>query len=382
MKIKAVNTYLVRPRWGFVEICTDDGLCGWGEAVLEGHAATVLACVEEMREYLIGADPRRIEDIWTTLYRAGFYRGGGVLMSAIAGIDQALWDIKGKYFNAPVYELMGGACRDRMRVYSWVGGDRPTDVGAAAKERKDAGFTAVKMNATEELQYIDSYEKVDQVLERVAAIRESCGKYFGIAVDFHGRVHRPMAKVLAKKLEEFDPMFLEEPVLCEHMELFKEIADCCNIPIATGERLFTKYDFKRLFASGGVDIIQPDLSHAGGITEVKKIAAMAEAHDVALAPHCPLGPIALASCLQVDATSYNAVIQEQSMGIHYNVGKSVLDYVKNKEDFAFVDGYVRLPVKPGIGVEVNRELVLEENRTPHSWKNPVWRHRDGSIAEW
>ena len=382
MKIKAVNTYLVRPRWGFVEICTDDGLCGWGEAVLEGHAATVQACVEEMREYLIGADPRRIEDIWTTLYRAGFYRGGGVLMSAIAGIDQALWDIKGKYFNAPVYELMGGACRDRMRVYSWVGGDRPTDVGAAAKERKDAGFTAVKMNATEELQYIDSYEKVDQVLERVAAIRESCGKYFGIAVDFHGRVHRPMAKVLAKKLEEFDPMFLEEPVLCEHMELFKEIADCCNIPIATGERLFTKYDFQRLFASGGVDIIQPDLSHAGGITEVKKIAAMAEAHDVALAPHCPLGPIALASCLQVDAASYNAVIQEQSMGIHYNVGKSVLDYVKNKEDFAFVDGYVRLPVKPGIGVEVNRELVLEENRTPHSWKNPVWRPRDGSIAEW
>ena len=382
MKIKSVNTYLVRPRWGFVEICTDDGLCGWGEAVLEGHAATVQACVAEMSEYLIGADPRRIEDIWTTLYRAGFYRGGGVLMSAIAGIDQALWDIKGKYFNAPVYELMGGACRDRMRVYSWVGGDRPTDVGAAAKERKDAGFTAVKMNATEELQYIDSYEKVEQVLERVAAIRESCGKYFGIAVDFHGRVHKPMAKVLAKKLEEFDPMFLEEPVLCEHMELFKEIADCCNIPIATGERLFTKYDFKRLFASGGVDIIQPDLSHAGGITEVKKIAAMAEAHDVALAPHCPLGPIALASCLQVDATSYNAVIQEQSMGIHYNVGKSVLDYVKNKEDFAFVDGYVRLPVKPGIGVEVNRELVLEENRTPHSWKNPVWRHRDGSIAEW
>ena len=382
MKIKSVNTYLVRPRWGFVEICTDDGLCGWGEAVLEGHAATVQACVEEMSEYLIGADPRRIEDIWTTLYRAGFYRGGGVLMSAIAGIDQALWDIKGKYFNAPVYELMGGACRDRMRVYSWVGGDRPTDVGAAAKERKDAGFTAVKMNATEELQYIDSYEKVEQVLERVAAIRESCGKYFGIAVDFHGRVHKPMAKVLAKKLEEFDPMFLEEPVLCEHMELFKEIADCCNIPIATGERLFTKYDFKRLFASGGVDIIQPDLSHAGGITEVKMIAAMAEAHDVALAPHCPLGPIALASCLQVDATSYNAVIQEQSMGIHYNVGKSVLDYVKNKEDFAFVDGYVRLPVKPGIGVEVNRELVLEENRTPHSWKNPVWRHRDGSIAEW
>lgn len=382
MKITAVNTYLVRPRWGFMEIETDDGISGWGEAVLEGHASTVMECVREMRSYLLGEDPMCIEDIFNTLYRAGFYRGGGVLMSAISGIDQALWDIKGKYFNAPVYELMGGKCRDRMRVYSWIGGDRPSDVGQAAKERMDAGFTAVKMNATEELQMIDTYDKIDAVLERVAAIREACGKYFGIAVDFHGRVHKPMAKVLAKKLEEFDLMFIEEPILCEHMEEFKEIASACNIPIATGERLFTKYDFKRLFAVGGVDIIQPDLSHAGGITECKKIASMAEAHDVALAPHCPLGPIALAACLNVDATSYNAVIQEQSIGIHYNVGKSVLDYVTNKEDFAFVDGYVKLPKRPGLGAGVNKELVLEENRTPHSWKNPVWRHKDGSIAEW
>lgn len=382
MKITAVHTYLVRPRWGFVEIETDDGYTGWGEAVLEGHASTVLECVREMEDYLLGADPMRIEDIFTTLYRAGFYRGGGVLMSAISGIDQALWDIKGKYFGAPVYELMGGRCRDKMRVYSWIGGDRPQDVGSAAKERQDAGFTAVKMNATEELQMIDSYEKIDAVLERVAAIRESCGKYFGIAVDFHGRVHKPMAKILAKKLEPFDLMFIEEPVLCEHMEDFKEIAAACDIPIATGERLFTKYDFKRLFAAGGVDIIQPDLSHAGGITECKKIASMAEAHDVALAPHCPLGPIALASCLNVDATSYNAVIQEQSIGIHYNVGKSVLDYVKNRDDFKFTDGYVELPKLPGLGVEVNRELVLEESKTPHNWKNPVWRHKDGSIAEW
>ena len=338
MKITAVNTYFVRPRWGFVEILTDGGFTGWGEAVLEGHAAAVLACVQEMKDYLIGQDPSRIEDIWSTIYRAGFYRGGGVLMSAISGIDQALWDIKGKVFGAPVYQLMGGACRDKVKVYSWIGGDRPADVGAAAKEKKDEGFTAIKMNATEELQMIDSYDKIDAVLERVAAIRESCGKYFGIAIDFHGRVHKPMAKVLAKKLEQFDPMFIEEPVLCENMEVFKEIAAACNIPIATGERLFTKYDFKRLLECGGVDIIQPDLSHAGGITEVKKIAGMAEAYDVALAPHCPLGPIALAACLNVDATSYNAVIQEQSIGIHYNVGKSVLDYVKNQEDFAFVDG--------------------------------------------
>ena len=378
MKISAVNAYYVRPRWGFVEIVTEDGCSGWGEAVLEGHAHTVLACVEEMKDYLIGAEAGNIEDIWNVLYRAGFYRGGGVLMSAIAGIDQALWDIKGKYYNAPVYELLGGRCHEKMKVYSWIGGDRPTDVGNAAKEKQEAGFRAIKMNATEELQMVDSYEKIDQVLERVAAIREKCGKYFGIAIDFHGRVHKPMAKILAKKLEEFDPMFIEEPVLCEHMENFKEIAAACNIPIATGERLYSRYDFKRLLQSGGVDIIQPDLSHAGGITEVKKIAAMAEAYDVALAPHCPLGPIALSACLNVDAVSYNAVIQEQSIGIHYNVGKSVLDYVKNKKDFEFTDGYVKLPQIPGLGVEV----VLKENENPHNWKNPVWRHEDGSVAEW
>ena len=382
MKISDIRTYLVRPRWGFVEIETDAGLIGWGEPVIEGKAATVRACVEEMKPYLIGADPMKIEDVWNVLYRAGFYRGGPVIMSAIAGIDQALWDIKGKYYNAPIYDLLGGACRDSMRVYCWIGGDRPADVGAAALEKKNEGFTAIKMNATEELQMVDSYEKIDAVLERVAAIRESCGKYFGIAIDFHGRVHKPMAKVLAKKLEEFNPMFLEEPVLCEHMSEFKEIARACNVPIATGERLFSKYDFRRLLEEGGVDIIQPDLSHAGGITEVRKIAAMAEAYDVALAPHCPLGPIALAACLQVDACSYNAFIQEQSMGIHYNEFHGPLDYIRTPETYAFVDGHVEIPKLPGLGVEVNRDLVLEENRTPHAWKNPVWRHRDGSVAEW
>lgn len=382
MKITEINTYLVRPRWCFVEIITDEGLVGWGEPVVEGKASTVKACVEEMKPYLIGADPKNIEDIWNMLYRAGFYRGGPIIMSAIAGIDQALWDIKGKFYNAPVYELMGGPCRERIKVYSWIGGDRPSDVARAAKEKQDEGFSAIKMNATEELQMIDSYEKIDAVLERVASIREAVGKYFGIAIDFHGRVHKPMAKILAKNLEEFDPMFIEEPVLCEHMEEFKEIARACNIPIATGERLFSKYDFKRLLQVGGVDIIQPDLSHAGGITEVKKIAAMAEAYDVALAPHCPLGPIALSACLQVDATCYNAIIQEQSIGIHYNEHHDPLDYIKNPEDFKFVDGYVAMPKKPGLGVEVNKELVVEENRNPHSWKNPVWRHADGSIAEW
>ncbi|MEH7247680.1 galactonate dehydratase [Neobacillus niacini] len=382
MKIRSYELFQVPPRWLFLKIETDEGIVGWGEPVIEGKAATVKACVEELMEYLIGKDPLRIEDHWNMMYRSGFYRGGPIIMSAIAGIDQALWDIKGKYFNAPVYQLLGGACRDSIKVYSWIGGDRPSDVGEAAKKIVDVGFTAVKMNGTEELQYIDSYEKIDQVLERIAAVREAAGQYVGIGIDFHGRVHKPMAKILAKELEQFRPMFIEEPVLAENNEALKEIAQHTSIPIATGERMFSRWDFKSVLADGYVDIIQPDVSHAGGITECKKIATMAEAYDVALAPHCPLGPIALAACLQVDATAHNAFIQEQSLGIHYNQGSDLLDYIVDKSVFEYKDGYVSIPQGPGLGIEINEEFVRKQAEIGHNWKNPVWRHKDGSIAEW
>ncbi len=382
MKIHSYELFQVPPRWLFLKIETDQGIVGWGEPVIEGRAHTVKACVEELMEYLIGKDPLRIEDHWSMLYRSGFYRGGPILMSAISGIDQALWDIKGKYFNAPVYQLLGGACRDSMKVYSWIGGDRPSDVGQAAKEVVDAGFTALKMNATEELQYIDSYEKIDQALERIAAVRESVGQYVGIGIDFHGRVHKPMAKILAKELEQFRPMFIEEPVLSQNNEALREIANHTTIPIATGERMFSRWDFKSVLSDGYVDIIQPDLSHAGGITECKKIATMAEAYDVALAPHCPLGPIALAACLHVDATSHNAFIQEQSLGIHYNQGSDLLDYVKDKSVFDYKDGYVAIPQLPGLGIEIDEDFVRKQSQIGHNWKNPIWRHVDGSIAEW
>ena len=382
MKIRSYELFQVPPRWLFLKIETDEGIVGWGEPVIEGRASTVKACVEELMEYLIGKDPLRIEDHWSMLYRSGFYRGGPILMSAIAGIDQALWDIKGKYFNAPIYQLLGGACRDSIKVYSWIGGDRPSDVGEAAKNVVDAGFTAVKMNGTEELQYIDSYEKIDQVLERIAAVRESVGQYIGIGIDFHGRVHKPMAKILAKELEPFRPMFIEEPVLAENNEALREIAQHTSIPIATGERMFSRWDFKSVLADGCVDIIQPDVSHAGGITECKKIATMAEAYDVALAPHCPLGPIALAACLQVDATAHNAFIQEQSLGIHYNQGSDLLDYIADKSVFEYKDGYVSIPQGPGLGIEIDEDYVRKQAEVGHNWKNPVWRHKDGSIAEW
>lgn len=382
MKITALELFKVPPRWLFLKISTDEGLCGWGEPVVEGRADTVKAAVEELGSYLIGKNPMNIEDLWQVMYRGGFYRGGPILTSAISGIEQALWDIKGKYYQAPVYELLGGACRDRIQVYCWIGGDRPQDVGAEALKQQQLGFTAVKMNATEELNYLDSNSKIDQVLERVAAIRQQCGPDFGIAIDFHGRVHKPMAKMLVKELEVYRPMFIEEPVLCENYEAFREIASCTTTPIATGERLFTRWDFKKIFEQGVVDIIQPDLSHAGGILECRKIAAMAEVYDMAVAPHCPLGPIALAACLNLDACTPNAIIQEQSLGIHYNVGNDLLDFLTDKTVFNYENGYVAIPQKPGLGIEINESKVRELSLAGHDWKNPVWRNADGTVAEW
>ena len=382
MKIIGYELFQVPPRWLFLKIETDEGLTGWGEPVVEGRAATVKAAVVELMENLVGKDPMPIEDHWNVLYRSGFYRGGPILMSAIAGIDQALWDIKGKYFNAPVYQLMGGKVRDTIRVYSWIGGDRPADVGIAAKAMAEKGFTAVKMNATEEVQYIDSYQKVEEAIKRIAAIRETTGSYLGVGIDFHGRVHKPMAKILAKELEPFHPMFIEEPVLPENNESLRDIAEHTSIPIATGERMFSRWQFKKLLMDGYADIIQPDLSHAGGITECKKIISMAEAFDVAAAPHCPLGPIALAACLQVDATCHNAFIQEQSLGIHYNQGSDLLDYLVDKDVFKYEAGFAKIPDGPGLGIEVNEEQVRKMAAIGHNWRNPVWRHPDGSVAEW
>lgn len=382
MKITALKLYPVQPRWLFLKIETDEGICGWGEPVVEGHAHTVKAAVEEMAYYLIGKDPRKIEDLWQTMYRTGFYRGGPVMMSAIAGIDQALWDIKGKYYQIPVYEMLGGACRDKLKVYCWIGGDRPNDIQHQAMEKFEQGYRAVKMNATEELHYIDTFDKVEAVVDRVAAIREALGMKMDVAVDFHGRVHKTMAKVLAHELEPLHPMFIEEPVLPQNNEALREIARSCSIPIATGERMFSRWEFKNLLQDGYVDIIQPDLSHAGGISECRKIAAMAEAYDVAVAPHCPLGPIALAACVQMDTCTPNVFIQEQSLGIHYNQGSDLLDYLNDRSVFTYRDGFTDVLSEPGLGIDVNEELVIEMAKKGHNWKNPVWRNYDGTIAEW
>lgn len=381
MKISSFAVYRVKPRWIFIKLVTDEGIEGWGEMISGTKTETVVAGATELAQTLIGRDPFAIETLWQELYNS-FFRGGPINATIVSGIETALWDIKGKALNVPIYELLGGRARDRIKVYSWIGGDRPDDVVREALDRKNRGFDAVKMNATEELHYIDSYEKVQAVVDRVASIRKEMGAGFGIAVDFHGRVHKPMAKVLAAALEPYHLMFLEEVVLPENEEAFREVAQHVVTPLATGERLCSRWAFKNLFRTGVIDIIQPDVALAGGILETRKIIATAESFDMAAAPHAPYGPIALAATLQIDACSPNVFIQEQSLGIHYNKGFDLLDFVENKEVFQYKDGFVSLPTLPGLGLVINEELVKKVSAEGLVWTNPKWKNYDGTHAEW
>jgi len=380
MKIGRIETFHVPPRWLFVRVETDEGATGWGEASLEGHAEAVDGAFAALRDRFVGHDPWRIEDIWQVGFRGGFYRGGPVLMSALAGLEQALWDLKGRALGLPAWQMLGGQVRDRIRAYAWIGGDRPHEIAEAAEARRGQGFSAVKMNATAELGWIGTPKLFDEVVKRVEAA-QAAGMEVGL--DFHGRVHRPMARQLVKALEPLGLLFIEEPLLSEHLDSLARLAGNCSIPIALGERLYSRWDFKPVFESRAVDIVQPDLSHAGGLLECRKIAAMAEAYDVAVAPHCPLGPLALGACLQLAACAPNVAIQETSLGIHYNQGgHDLLTFVTNPEVLTAAEGYLPIPREPGLGVSVDEAAVREADKDRHRWRNPVWRLNDGSFAEW
>jgi galactonate dehydratase len=376
-----MDTFLVPPRWLFLRIETDDGVVGWGEPIVEGRAETVRAAVHEFADLLIGADPLRIEDHWQVLSRGGFYRDGPILSSAIAGIDQALWDIAGKVRGAPVHELLGGPVRERVRVYTWVGGDDPAQVAEQAAAQATAGFTAVKMNASGAMAFIDRPAHVTAVVARVAETRAAVGDDHDIALDFHGRVSIPMARRLLRELEPLQPMFVEEPVVPEHGHALPALVAGTTIPLACGERLYSRWDFRPALEAG-IAVAQPDVSHAGGISELRRIAALAELYGAALAPHCPLGPISLAASLQVAFATPNFLIQEQSLGIHYNDGSDLLDYLVDPAVFRFRDGHVDRPTAPGLGIEVDEAAVRDAAERGHRWRSPVWRHGDGTFAEW
>lgn len=385
MKITTIELFHVAPRCQLLKISTDEGIAGWGEAIVPGRAEAVAAAVRAMAEPLIGREPNQIEDIWQTLYRGGFFRGGAEAMSAIGGIDQALWDIKGKRYGLPVYELLGGRVRDQVQVYAWIGGTSPEEYTASARQRVGQGYRALKMNGPGvdgAWRIIDSHARVDEVIAQVGAVRDAVGAHIGIAVDLHGVARKAMAKILAKELEPLHPLFIEEPVLPENNEALRELAAHTTVPLATGERMYSRWDFKHLFSGGYADIAQPDVTHAGGISEVKKIGAMAEAYDVALAPHCPLGPVAFMACVQIDACTPNAFIQEQVLEVHDPRSSALLQFVSNPDAFQLADGVTFLPSAPGLGVTINEDAVRAASERGQHWRVPLVRNADGTVAEW
>jgi galactonate dehydratase len=383
MQLVDYTFYAVPPRWLLLRLETSDGTVGWGEPIVQGRLKTVRAAVEELLDtYLIGEDPLPIEKHWETMYRSGFFRGGPILMSAIAGIDMALWDVKGKHYGAPIHDLLGGAVRNRMRVHQWIGGDRPEVVAASAREMVDAGYTALKMNATDEFRMLESPAALSAIEQRVAAVRDAVGEDVDIGIDFHGRIAFPMSKRLVSTLEPYDPMYFEQPVLPENNDLLREIAVHTTIPISTGERLYSRWQFKQALVDRVSGVFHPDVTHVGGISEMRKIATMAEAHDVALVPHCPLGPIALAASLAVGFCSHNAAVQEQSLDLHDIEKSTGIDLLTDPTVFSFEEGYVSLLDDPGLGIDIDEDEVERRAQYDVSWHNPIWHHEDGSLAEW
>ncbi|PMC35664.1 galactonate dehydratase [Bacillus sp. UMB0899] len=377
MKISKLELFHILPRWLILKVETDEGIVGYGEPIVEGNSRTVEAAIKVLESYLIGQNPLKIEHHWQAMYRGGFYRGGPILVSAISGIEQALWDIKGKYYHLPIYEMLGGACRDKIRMYAHCHGDTIEDAVNLALKRKEQGFNAIKIALDGPVQIVDSLAYVNKQVEKLSAIRNAVGNEMDIAIDFHGRVSPAMAIRLAAAFEPYYPMFIEEPCLPENVVAMVKIANSTTIPIATGERLYTKWGFREVIEKQAVSIVQPDLCHAGGIFESKKIAALAETYYGAVAPHNPLGPISLAACIQLDACTPNFLIQEHpTLDDKSDLGNGIL-----KNPFKIEGGYIEIPKNPGLGIEVDEE-ALKERMYEGDWETPRLYHGDGSIADW
>lgn len=368
IRITKIETMLVKPRWLFLKVHTDSGLVGWGEPIVEGRAETCAQAVQELARYLIGKDPRNVTHHWQALYRHAFYRGGPVLTSALSGVDQALWDIKGKALGVPCYELLGGPTRSRVRVYAHVGNDPER-----LKQFQAQGFTAFKTSVWGSTRsgIVASPRFIHAAADKFAELRQAGGDDVDIGIDFHGAISPPNAKLLIRAYEPYQPMFIEEPVQCQNVDVMAEIARGTHLPIATGERIFTKWGFREILEKGAATILQPDLCHAGGITEVRLIAGMAEAYYASIAPHNPLGPISLAAGLQIAASIPNFLCQEQ-----VNLGEGYL-----KKPFTVSDGHVDVPTGPGLGIEVDEDALRD--KIGHDWRNPeTYDPRDGSVVDW
>lgn len=383
MKITNISVYQIKPRWMLLKVETDEGITGWGEPALEGKADVVEAAVKAFSELIRGEDPLRTEYLYQMMYRGSFYRGGAVLASAISGIEQALWDIKGKKLGVPVWQLLGGKCRERIRMYAHAipFADDPSEeeIRYWVKRRVANGFTALKTSmVSPPIRIIDTFSKTEEIVRRIAAMREAAGQDVDIAVDFHGRISPAMAPVLMKELEPLHLMFIEEPVLPENVDVMKRITDLSVTPTAAGERLFTAFGFRELIEKQAVNVVQPDLCHCGGIMQALKIAAMADNYYMGTAPHNPLGPVALAACLQIDTCIGNFIAQEHPTHEEgRDLGVGIL-----REPFEIKDGYIEVPQKPGLGFEVDEEQ-MKEFVYDGKWRNPIlFFEEDGSMGEW
>jgi galactonate dehydratase len=367
IKITRLETLMVKPRWLFLKVHTNAGIVGLGEPIVEGRAETVATAVKEIEPYLKGKDPRRVVHHWQAIYRHAFYRGGPILTSALSGIDMALWDIKGKALGVPVYELLGGPTRDKVRVYAHAG--TPEQI----KRAREQGFTAFKTNPAKRRpqRYVETPAEVHYAAEKFAALRKAAGDDVDIAIDFHGAISPATAKLLIKALEPSQPMFVEEPCQAQNHDVMAEIARGTHLPIATGERVFTKWGFREVLEKRAATILQPDLCHAGGITEVRLIAGMAEAYYAAVAPHNPLGPISLAAGVQIAASIPNFLCQEQ-----VSLGEGYL-----KKPFVVREGYLQLPDGPGLGIELDENALA--GKLGHEWRNrESYDADDGSVVDW
>lgn len=367
LKITKLETFLVKPRWLFLKIHTNAGIVGLGEPITEGRALTCAEAVKEIEPYLVGKDPRPVGKHWQAIYRHAFYRGGPILTSALSGIDQALWDIKGKALGVPVYELLGGPTRDRVRVYAHAG--KPDQMRAL----KAKGFTAFKTGVAKKrpARYIETPAGIEYAAETFAELRKAMGKDVDIAIDFHGAISPATAKLLIRAYEPYQPMFIEEPCQAQNVDTMAEIARGTFLPIATGERLFTKWGFREVLEKKSATVLQPDMCHAGGITEVRLIAGMAEAYYADIAPHNPLGPISLAAGVQLSASIPNFLCQEQ-----VSLGEGYL-----KQPFQVRDGYLELPKGPGLGIELDENALAD--KIGHDWRNPEsYDAEDNSVVDW
>src|SRR3954454_6215566 len=367
LKITKVETILVKPRWLFLKLHTNAGITGLGEPITEGRAKTGATAIQELTPYLLGKDPRPVAHHWQAMYRHAFYRGGAVLTSPISGVDQALWDIKGKALGVPVYELLGGPTRVRVRAYAHAG------TVERIKQRKAEGFTAFKTGPFKErpARLVENKAFIDKAAGRFAELRQAVGDECDIAIDFHGALSQQTARLLIKALEPFQPMFIEEPVNCQEADVMADIARGTHLPIATGERIFTKWGFREILEKKAATILQPDLCHAGGLTECRLIAGMAEAFYAVIAPHNPLGPISLAAGLHLAASIPNFLCQEQSsLGVGYI-----------KKPFQVKDGFIDIPTAPGLGIELDENALA--NKLDHDWRNrETYDVDDGSVVDW